>query len=280
MWACVSKNRTFFCVFILCFFLESSTFGFYSRVFEPRLSARSAIVVDSQNGHILYSKNAFIKLPPASTAKVMTAVLALERLPWDGKVLLSERAVNTSPSKAGLSQNVQYAVKDLILAVLVSSSNDAAVGLSEAVSGSEAGFVDSMNEKARQLGMANTRFANATGLPTRGRFSQYSTAYDLSILMRYALRDPRLDPLMGVTTAFICGSDGKWIFIKSHNKMLWRNPGFVKGKTGWTCASRHTFVGTDYAANKKIVFAMLSSKKPWLDIERLATFGLLLKRRG
>ena len=81
---------------------------------------------------------------------------------------------------------------------------------------------------------------------------------------------------MAITSATFHGSDNKTILIRSHNKMLWRTPKFVKGKTGWTLASRHTFVGTDYAADKKIMFAMLDSRKPWIDIERLAKFGLLL----
>ena len=84
---------------------------------------------------------------------------------------------------------------------------------------------------------------------------------------------------MGITMVSFRGSDNKIIFIRSHNKMLWRTPKFVKGKTGWTYASRHTFVGTDYARDKKITFAMLHSKKPWADIERLATFGLLLEKK-
>jgi D-alanyl-D-alanine carboxypeptidase (penicillin-binding protein 5/6) len=139
-----------------------------------------------------------------------------------------------------------------------------------------------MNAKAKSIGMKNTRFINATGLPDRtGRKPKpYSTAYDLTRLMSYALRDKRVDSIMGITTTTIKGSDDKMIPLKSHNKMLWRVPKFVKGKTGWTFASRHTFVGTNYHANKDIVFAMLSSKKPWVDIERLASFGLILKRRG
>jgi D-alanyl-D-alanine carboxypeptidase (penicillin-binding protein 5/6) len=116
---------------------------------------------------------------------------------------------------------------------------------------------------------------NATGLTVRHK-SQYSTAYDLARLMWIAARNPRIDAIMGVTTAVIRGSDGTQISIRSHNKMLWRMPNFIKGKTGWTAAARHTFVGTDYAAEKKITFALLSSDRPWIDIEHLATFGLLL----
>ena len=244
----------------------------------PALSAESAVVIDSSNGGVLYSKNANLRLPPASTAKVMTALIALERLRFDQQIPVSLRATNVSPSKAGLTLDAKYRAIDLIVATLVASSNDAAVALTEAISGDEKEFVKMMNQKAKALGMNDTKFINATGLTEKKR-TQYSTAMDLAKLMRFASKNKVIDQIMGITTASFCGSDNKTLFIRSHNKMLWRTPGFVKGKTGWTYASRHTFVGTDYASNKKITFAVLHSKKPWVDIERLATFGLWLEKR-
>ncbi len=245
----------------------------------PFLTAKAVAIVDSTKGTVLYSKNPHLRLPPASTTKLMTALIALEHLPLGRKVTVSPYAASMAPSKAGLTIHATYRVSELIVATLVSSSNDAAVALAQAAAGSEEKFVRLMNAKAKALGMSNTYFANATGLPAKDR-KQFSTAYDLTRLIRYAMKDKRIDYVMGITMASFRGSDGKRIVIKSHNKMLWRTPKFVKGKTGWTYASRHTFVGTNYAPHKKIYFAMLSSKKPWLDIERLATFGLFLKSRN
>jgi D-alanyl-D-alanine carboxypeptidase len=239
------------------------------------VSARAAIVVDARNGGVIYSKNPNLRLPPASTAKVMTALLAIQKLPLDRRIRVSRHAFNQPSSKAGLTPGAEYLMRDLLIATLVASSNDAAVALAEAVSGSEDAFAELMNEKAREFGMRDTHFVNATGLPDRPRGrKQYSTAYDLTLLMRRATQDRRLDWIMGLTRASFAGTDGRRIEIKSHNKMLWRTPRFVKGKTGWTFASRHTFVGADYPPNKKILFAMLSSNEPWSDIERLASIGL------
>lgn len=217
-----------------------------------------------------------MKLPPASTTKLMTAVIALERLPLDRQVAVSRLAANAVPSRAGLTCYATYRAQDLIVAALVSSSNDAAMALAEAVAGDEEAFAELMNQKARAIGMRNTCFINATGLPSKEN-AQYTTAYDLALLMRVAAKDRRIDQVMGILGTVIRGSDGKAIVLKSHNKMLWLTPKYVKGKTGWTMASKHTFVGTDYTADKKITFALLGSKKPWDDIERLATFGYLLK---
>lgn len=247
---------------------------------RPLLNAASAVIVDSDRGVVLFSKNPTLRLPPASTTKMMTAVIVMERLPLYKKVVVSLRATQVAPSKAGLTPNAAYTVKDLLVALLVSSSNDAAVALAEAVAGDEARFAALMNAKAKALGMKDTLFANATGLPTKPKRKQYSTAYDLTRLMRAAAKDRRIDEILGITTTVIQGSDGRAIFIKSHNKMLWRAPGLVKGKTGWTFASKHTFVGTNYSADKRIVFAILSSKEPWTDIRRLAIFGLLLTSRN
>lgn len=245
----------------------------------PALSARSAVVVDPKNGSILYGKNPHLKLAPASTVKVMTALIALERLPYWKWVAVSRNATNVSPSKADLTRGAKYRAIDLVVACLVSSSNDAAVALAEDIAGSEEAFAVLMNAKAKDLNMKNTHFVNATGLPLKGK-RQYTTAYDLALLLRRALKDRRVDSIMGITRARIVGTDKKNILLRSHNKMLWRTPGSIKGKTGWTIASRHTFVGTNYGADKKVVFAMLSSQKPWTDIERLWSFGLTLKRQN
>ena len=245
---------------------------------KPPLTAQSYAIVDIDDGVILHSKMPHKRLPPASTAKVMTVLVAMKFLPGDFPVMISQNAVNVSPSKAGLTLGATYKAKDLVKACLVASSNDAAVALAEAVAGNEREFAKLMDAQAKAIGMKNTHFVNATGLTEKKR-PQYTTAYDLTQLMRQAVKNRGVDEMMGLIDTTLRGSDGKIITLRAHNKMLWKMPKFVKGKTGWTYASRHTFVGTDYAKRKSIVFAMLSSKKPWTDIERLASFGVVLARR-
>lgn len=277
----MKKTRAFFLFFfVFLFIIENSGFARNSKAqpLVPPLSARAAVIMDSQNGGILYSKNPELRLPPASTTKVMTALLAIEHLPLSKKVKISRNAYNIQPSKAGLSLGAEYRAGDLIAATLISSSNDAAVALAEAVAGNEERFAGMMNEKARKLGMKNTVFINSTGLTDKKeRRRQFSTAYDLARLMSVASKDRRVDYLLGIMETKISGSDGKAIILRSHNKMLWRMPHYVKGKTGWTTAAKHTFVGTNYEPRKQIFFAMLASQKPWTDIENLTEFGLLAK---
>ena len=277
------KYRLFWPALVLSFlFLATSNVWAHSYR-RLSLTARSAVILDANSGRILFAKNPRLRLPPASTTKVITAMIALERLSMNDLVLVGSHAVDMAPSKAGLVAGTRYSVKDLVTAMMVSSSNDAAMALAEAVSGSEASFVKLMNEKAARLGMKDTHFINATGLPSRNRIQehhQYSTAYDLSRLMWYASRDCRLDQMMAIKDTAIRGNDGREIFLKTHNKMLWKTPGLVKGKTGWTLASRHTFMGTNYASPKMFTFAMLSSRDPWIDIRRLATFGTMIAAKN
>lgn len=250
---------------------------------NPRqITARSAAILDANTGDLLFSKNAHLKLPPASTTKVMTAMVVLEHLPLDARIRIGRNAVNAAPSKAGLTPGASYTVQDLVSAILVASSNDAAVALAEAVANDESRFAELMNDKAARLGMKNTHFINASGLPVKkkGAPRQYSTAYDLSRLMWYASRDRRIDETMALVKVSIAGSDGRRIDLRTHNKMLWKTPGLVKGKTGWTYASRHTFMGTNFTNPKKYTFAMLSSTKPWLDIQMLAFWGSAGTSRG
>jgi D-alanyl-D-alanine carboxypeptidase (penicillin-binding protein 5/6) len=245
---------------------------------QPSLTAQAYVIVDAKDGSILNGKMPRKKLPPASTAKIMTVLVALQYLPLDFPAPVSQRALDVSPSKAGLTLGAKYLIRDLVKACLVSSSNDAAIAIAEAVAGNETDFAKLMNKKARSIGMTDTRFVNATGLTDEHR-QQVTTAYDLTKMIREAMKDSRIDEMMGLTEARIRGSDGRWIDIKAHNKMLWKTPNFVKGKTGWTRASRYTFVGTNYSPQKSIAFAMLFSKEPWTDIERLASFGLLLVQK-
>jgi len=131
-----------------------------------QLSARSAVIAEAKNGRILYSKNPKSKYPPASTAKIMTAIVAVENMKLDTEIIASSSISRVEPTVVPLSPGVGYKLKDLLAAILIKSANDAAVAIAEGISGSEQNFAILMNEKARQIGMENTYFVTASGLPT------------------------------------------------------------------------------------------------------------------
>lgn len=211
---------------------------------RPVSTCKSVIFSNSTKGKRLYGKQVNKKVLPASTVKIMTALLALERLPLDQYVTVSQQATYVQPSKLNLAPGERYKVKDLVHAVLLSSANDASIVLAEAVAGSEEKFVAMMNQRARQLGARNTKFANSHGLPS-GKQVQHTTAYDMYLMFRQALKHSFFREAIKRKYKTIYSRDGRKLTLKSHNKILfsdWKEK--IYGKTGYTRAAGTCFIGT------------------------------------
>ncbi|MDD5729282.1 MAG: serine hydrolase [Victivallales bacterium] len=237
------------------------------------LTAASAIVIDADQGTILYEKNPHCKLPAASTVKVLTALIAVEQLDVGERVRISKRAAGIAPSKAYLSQNEDYAAGDLLKCLLMSSANDAGVALAEAIGTNEGNFASLMNQRAKGLGARNSFFLNATGLP-EGKKRQYSTVYDLSLFLKKCLNHPQLLDIMQTKHAAVSGSDGKKIYLRNHNKFLkQKNKYGLIGKTGYTIKAKHCFLGMFKKGKRRLIVAIQGSRRPWDDLD------LLMNRR-
>ncbi|MEA3489758.1 MAG: serine hydrolase [Candidatus Omnitrophota bacterium] len=241
---------------------------------EVDVNAKSAMITGARTGEMLYEKDPDKRYPPASTVKVMTAVVAVENMPLESEIVPTKKALRVEPTVAGLKTGVGYKLRDLLAAILIKSANDAAVAIAESVSGSETRFVELMNAKAVEIGMNDTRFANASGLPTGKKDRQYSTARDLAKMMRYALRYRVILDEMSKKEAYISGTDGREIYLKTHNKALLRYNDAPWGKTGYTIEARRTFVGVDPSLNPMVVFSLLKSNDLWDDIMTLKRKGL------
>lgn len=240
------------------------------------ITAKSFVVMDIDDGRVLCAKRPYLRLPAASTVKVMTAIVVLENSGLKRPVMVSATAAAAEPSKAYLGEGATYSAYELLQALLISSANDAAVALAESVGGTEENFAKMMNKKALALGMKNTHFINASGLPDKRR-RHYTTAYDLAILMRYAAKNKVFNEIIGIKASAIQGSDGRRIYLRNHNKLLNSRSNFVVGKTGYTLKAKHCFLGADHGERKNIVFSLLYSHSPWQDIKRLASYGLQLE---
>lgn len=258
-------------------FLPYCLSGFVHEYKPPhiKVDAWSAIIIDSETGRVLYDKNPDIKLPPASTTKIMTAIVALDRMSPGAVITPSKKAIYVEPTVAGLKDGVRYKLDDLLAAILIKSANDAAVAIAESVAGSEKAFAKMMNDKAAQLGMTNTRFETASGLPTGKKDLQYTTARDLAKMMRYAARNKTILAHMSKREATISGSDDIKIYLKTHNKTLTMRDSAPWGKTGYTRQASRTFTGVDPSMTPKIVFALLKSEDLWTDILTLNDKGLI-----
>ncbi len=235
---------------------------------QYELTAKSAIIMDAISGKILYQRNANVRMPAASTVKVLTAVMSANNLDPRRCLTISKRAAGIAPSKVYLTEKAEYKTIDLIKCLLMGSANDAGVVLAEAMAPSEFRFSLIMNEKARQIGAKNSFFLNATGL-TEYKKRQYSTAYDLALFMKECMSNTQLISIMKTKTAQVLGSDNKVINIKNHNKFLWRDSNDLIGKTGYTNKAGHCFLGAFTRNKRKLIVAIQGSRKPWDDLNYL-----------
>src|SRR4029453_17625215 len=240
---------------------------------QPEVTARGAIIVDADTGAVIWEMNADQPLPPASTTKVMTAVLALQSHRLDQEFVVSPNAAATPPSKIGLRAGQSVALRDLLYAVLLKSANDAAVVVAEGVSGSEITFAHQMNLKARIAGATTTNFVNPHGLTEYGHVT---TARDLSRIFRYGLGVPGFREVLSTTAAevFIDGPDARLAMVRSHNRLLNAPDYQVIGKTGYTRPARRCFVGAAGHGPREVVIAILGSSDLWGDARRMLDYGL------
>ncbi len=191
------------------------------------LECKSAILIEQSTGQVLYEMNADQPMPPASITKIMTLLLTFEameqgKFQYDTPLSCSEHAASMGGSQIWLEPGEQMTVDEILRATFISSANDAAVVLAEAVAGSEEAFVSMMNEKAKELGMENTHFANATGLDAQ---DHYSTARDIALMSAALLR---YEDVTRYSTVWMDSLRGGATELVNTNKMV----RFYKGATG------------------------------------------------
>lgn len=239
------------------------------------ITASSALLIDVATQKVIYAKSPHARRPPASTAKIMTALVVLERMNLNRQIRIPKWVRYIEPSKVYLRPGERYRVRDLLHATLISSANDAAEVLGVAAAGTRARFAKWMNEKAWAIGCRDTHFVNASGLPPG---NQYSTAYDLALIMKVARRHPLLVDSLARRYHVIRSLEGRKIFLRNHNRFLWRDPRHVIGKTGYTREGRHCFVGRIQWMGREVVVTLLGSHRLWRDLKILLDyqFGVAL----
>lgn len=256
-------------IFISVIFLSTSLFA--KEVIY--ITAYSAVLMNSRNKKVIYSKNPHVKLAPASTTKIMTALVVLKKSKLDKRLRISKHATFAPPSKVDIKKGEEYTTEDMLKALLLNSGNDASIALAESVAGTEKDFVKMMNETARKIGCRNTNFKTSNGLPAKG---QYSTAYDLALIMQEAVKDKRLIDILKIKTTQITElNNGRRIKLRNHNKSLWDDtPYLMLGKTGYTIKAKQCFLGyINYDKRHNLIVVVLKGKRLWPDLKELAKKG-------
>jgi D-alanyl-D-alanine carboxypeptidase len=241
----------------------------------PTLSAEAVLLLDPE-GRTVFAKNAGAVRAPASLVKLMTLYLACEaleagRTDVDALVSVSHHAASTARYRMGLRTGQQVPVHVLLEGVAIASANDAAVALAEHLGGDEPTFVGWMNDKARELGLADTHFANPHGLPDP---SQHSTARDIAELTARLLRDhPMSRPLLGGQTFVFNGR------VYARHIPLFADPGGVQAlKTGFTNEAGYNLAVSAWRNGQQFLMVVLGSRSrasSFLDAKRLLRFGFV-----
>lgn len=214
-------------------------------------------VLSTADGRVLWERDADDERAMASTTKIMTALLVLERAGLDEPVTVSARAAAVGESEAGLKAGQQLSVRELLGALLVQSANDAAIALAEHVAGDEAAFVALMNEKAASLGLRHTSFKNAHGLDERGH---HTSARDLATLARVAMDDPLFAEIVAVPTIRFPRASGGTVKFENTNPLIGSYPGATGVKTGWTDDAGYCLVASAERAGTELTAVILGAR--------------------
>ena len=193
---------------------------------------QSAIVMEKESGRILYEINPRQKLPMASTTKIMTAIVALEKGNPADNVTISATAEGVEGSSMYIRQGEIMSLEELLYGLMLCSGNDAAVAIAEHVGGNIEQFVQMMNQKAQEIGALDTHFDNPNGLPSD---SHYSTAYDMALITAYGLKNATFAKIVSTREMTISGYGKQYVRqLVNHNKLLRMYPDCIGVKTGFT----------------------------------------------
>ncbi|KUO52271.1 MAG: hypothetical protein APF76_04345 [Desulfitibacter sp. BRH_c19] len=237
---------------------------------EPHVTAKAAILIEAKTGKILYEKASHQPLYPASTTKVVTAILGLELASMDEIVTISKNSARVSEASIYLEENQQVYVEDLVRGALIKSGNDAAHAIGEHIGGSESVFLMIMNKKAAILGAKNTSFHNTNGLPNEKHFS---SAYDLALIGRYSMQNSLFSEFVKVKEDQLQFVSGERRYLKNTNKLLWNYPYATGIKTGTTRAAGQCLIASAEKDNLGLIAVVLGSKARYVDVINLFEYG-------
>lgn len=218
------------------------------------------------DGVLVSAANEHKKLAPASLTKMMTVLIALERCGLEDPIRISKTSEAETGHKLGLKNGQEFRVVDMAAAAVIASANDGARALAEHVAGTEHAFAKLMNAQAAKLGMKDTHFTNAAGHDDP---NHYSSAFDLAILAREAMKNPTYAELAGMVDLKIRSKSGKVYYLDNKNQLIGRYEGAIGVKTGTTPNSGKSLAAMARRDNRSALVIILAAKERWFQTERL-----------
>ncbi|KAJ53823.1 D-alanyl-D-alanine carboxypeptidase [Clostridium tetanomorphum] len=274
----MKKTFTLFTTLFILFLSISSNFV-NAKDAPPKVSAYGAILMDATTGTILYEKSIDKPYAPASTTKIMTALLTLENCKLDDIVTVGKKPPLADGSKIFIYENEKLKVKDLLYALLLESANDCAEALAEHIGGSIENFAKLMNERAKELGCKNTNFVNPSGLYDD---KHRTTARDLALIMREVVKHPEYTKISTAISYKIAPTNKckKTRPLWNKNKLIQNSStyyyeGCEAGKTGYTIQSEHSYVASATRNDERLILALIHDKNKTFfpDAIKLFNYG-------
>lgn len=252
-----------------------ANFVVYAAESEPKITATSAILVEASTGRIIYEKNANEERAPASMTKMLTCIIALEKLTPYEEILLSNEAIMTEDNTLRWEPLDSVAAQDMITVVMLVSENGGAVALAQAVSGSVSNFADVMNDKAREIGCKNSNFVNPNGLPNP---RHYSTAADMARIAVYCMKNPDFRKIVETKRTSIkwIYPKEKWSELNNTNELLDKFKGANGIKTGWTRAAGGCLAASAKRGDVELIAIVMNStdsETRFDDATKLLNYG-------
>ncbi len=268
---CFSNENMIFTGLILL--LTGSVFLPISSAFatDIKLAGKAAVLMEARSGKIIWGRNQDLWLAPASTTKILTALVVLERSKTGNTVTVPAEATKATGGTARLHAGERLSIEQLLYGMMLGSANDAAIALAYHTGGSITGFVSLMNDKARSLGAQRSRFHNPTGLPQKGHVT---TARDLALITRAALNNPEFRKI--VAAKKYPWRSAQWQGeMRNSNLLLENYPGAIGVKTGQTREAGFCLVTAATRGEESLIAVILKSagKSGWQDAQALLDYG-------
>lgn len=242
---------------------------------EPNITADYAILIEAATGRVIYEKNADEKAYPASTTKMLTCILTIEKGDLDKTLSVSQKAAWTEDPYVGFQQGDSLKERDLLKALMMVSDNSAAMVLAEGIGGSAEGFAKMMNDKAKEIGLTNSHFVTPNGLPDE---DHYSTARDMAKIAAYGWHNEKFRDFSGTEMDTIewVSPVNKRMVVENSNKLLGTMPGVNGIKTGWTNAAGGCLAASAKRDGVQLIAVVLHSddvNTRFTEAEKLLEYG-------
>jgi len=238
------------------------------------ISAKSAVLMDADSGRVLYEKNPHLRLPQASTTKITSAILAIEKGNLTDKIKISEYAAETGGSAIWLETGEVLTLEDLLYAMLLNSANDAAVAVAEHIAGSEKNFVKMMNQFAGEVGAKDTHYVNPHGLHDD---NHYSSAYDLALLARYAMQNPTFEKIVATKKRVIPWAGHEWNRLLINKNKFIANPDLYPGadgiKNGFTTPAGYCLVASATRNGMRLIAVVMDCPGATEEVKKMFDYG-------